>query len=40
MQGEGKKHQSMIDTDLYDLRKLVAEMDQLRRWVDKLERGE
>lgn len=34
---EGKKHQPMIDTDLYDLRKLVSEMDQLRRRVDRLE---
>mgnify|MGYP000300417083 CR=1 FL=1 len=36
-QGEGKKHQPMIDTDLYDMRKLVSEVDQIKRRLDELE---
>lgn len=36
---EGKKHQPMIDTDLYDLRKLVSEVDEMKRRLDRLEGG-
>ncbi len=45
IQGEGEpirktsegKHVPMIDTELYDMRKLVSEMDQLRKRVKKIE---